>query len=34
MLAARRQEERTARDEFAELQLFLLREMHKAEKHV
>jgi F-type H+-transporting ATPase subunit epsilon len=32
MLAARRQEERTAREEFAELQLSLLREMHKAEK--
>jgi F-type H+-transporting ATPase subunit epsilon len=32
MLAARRQEERTAREEFAELQSSLLREMHKAEK--
>lgn len=32
MLAARRQEERTAREEFAELQSCLLREMHKAEK--
>jgi len=32
MLAARRQKERTAREEFAELQSSLLREMHKAEK--
>jgi F-type H+-transporting ATPase subunit epsilon len=32
MLAARRQEERTAREEFAELKSSLLREMHKAEK--
>jgi F-type H+-transporting ATPase subunit epsilon len=32
MLAVRRQEERTAREEFAELQSSLLREMHKAEK--
>ncbi|HEY7422943.1 MAG TPA: hypothetical protein VH682_01660 [Gemmataceae bacterium] len=32
MLAARRQEERTAREEFAELQSSLLREMRKAEK--
>lgn len=32
MLAARHQEERTAREEFAELQSSLLREMHKAEK--
>lgn len=32
MLAARREEEHTARAEFAELQTTLLRELHKTEK--
>jgi F-type H+-transporting ATPase subunit epsilon len=32
MLAARQEEERTARAEFTELQSSLLRELHKAEK--